>query len=471
MREAMKRSSAAHTNARTACVVCLLLLWPGLGRAETLSRGGAIELALSQNPRVAAARAVESQAEARRSQVQAARLPSITATVGVGPSLKARLVPGSGVESTENAYGDVGLNDLSVGVAGQVEVTQPLYTFGKLDERWRATGHEIQARRAQGEMTRAELAKSVAEIYEGWLTARDAERFFDEAEHWLARTIEDTELAIKSDSQVTEQDLLRLQAGMAALRLGSNQARTGRRQAEAGLVAYLALPTGTPLAPKEDSQELLPSTLPDTLSLIALARERRPELRALSSGSLAYRALADAEAAGNLPDFFAYASVRGAYTAGRDLAQSRYVYDPLGGYFPVLLLGARWQVTGTMASGRADEQRAMASELEHQGRWAAMGLAAEVTKAFEDIQRAKGDVEQAAKGIKVSKEWLVRASADFSIGLGSSKDVADASQAYVQLRVAALDAAYRHNVALAELARATGTLGDSTHKFYPTQKE
>jgi outer membrane protein TolC len=150
MREAMNTGSAALQGAPTTCAALLMLLWSGLGQAETLSRGSAIALALSQNPRVAAARAVESQAAARRSQVEAARLPTITATFGVGPSLKARLVPGSAVESTENAYGDVGLGDLSVVALGQLELIQPIYTFGKLDERWRAAGHEIQARQAQG---------------------------------------------------------------------------------------------------------------------------------------------------------------------------------------------------------------------------------------------------------------------------------------------------------------------------------
>jgi outer membrane protein TolC len=320
--------------------------------------------------------------------------------------------------------------------------------------------------------TKSKRAKPrVAELYEGWLLARDAERFFDETEHWLERTIEDTQLASVSDSELTEQDVLRLQAGMSALRLASSQARTGRRQAEAGLAAYLALPSGAGLTPKEESLELLASALPDAASLVALALERRPELRALSSASLAYHSLAAAEAAGNFPDIFAYASVTGAYTPGRDLVETRYVTDPLYGFHPALLLGARWHVTGTMASGRADEQRAMASELEHQRRWAILGLTAEVTKAFEDVQRAKADAEQAEKGIQIAKEWLVRASADFSIGLGSSADVGDASQAYVQLRVASFDARYRHNVALAELARTTGTLGDSAQGFYPTRKE
>jgi outer membrane protein TolC len=61
----------------------------------------------------------------------------------------------------------------------------------------------------------------------------------------------------------------------------------------------------------------------------------------------------------------------------------------------------------------------------------------------------------------------VRAEADVAVGLGASRDVTDAARAYAELRVAYFDAAYRHNVALAELARATGTLNDPDSSLYP----
>ena len=107
---------------------------------EALSRGGAVARALQQNPQIAAARAVEAQSTARGKQADAAQYPTVNVTLAAGPSLKAQLVPGTGALSTANAYGDVGLSDLSIAVGGQVQVLQPLYTFGKISERQRAAG-------------------------------------------------------------------------------------------------------------------------------------------------------------------------------------------------------------------------------------------------------------------------------------------------------------------------------------------
>jgi outer membrane protein TolC len=444
---------------------------PGTVRADVLSRGGAVARALKQNPQVAAARALEAQAEARRAQVQAARFPTVTVTLGVGPSLEAELVPGSAVQSTENAYGDVGFGDLSIVLGGQLEVLQPLYTFGKIDDRQRASEHEIRARQAQTDVTRAELCASVARIYEGWLFARDALRFFRETEPWLQGTIEDTERGIAANTGVREQDLLRLQVAVGALQLGMNQAVAGENQARAGLVAYLGLAQGAQLEPKEASLELLPNKAQSSMALIALALKGRPELAALSEGSAAYEALADAERAGNLPDFFALAFASGAYTPGRDLVETRYVQDPLNGFYPGLVVGARWQITGPMATRRSEESHARAVELDQTRRWAVSGLPAEVVRAFEDVERARRDAEQAQKALGPAKQWLVRASADFSIGLGDTREVSDAAQGYVQMRLASFDAKYRHNVALAELARATGTFTDPARTFYPAREE
>jgi outer membrane protein TolC len=182
-------------------------------------------------------------------------------------------------------------------------------------------------------------------------------------------------------------------------------------------------------------------------------------------------ALAQAEAAGDWPDFFALAFASAAYTPGRDVADSRYIQDPLNGFYPGLLIGARWQLTWGMASERAAEQRAAAKQLSALEAFARTGIPAEVTQAYEDVQRAKADLSETRRGVDSAKAWLVRAEADASVGFGPTSEITDAARAYVELRVASFDAAYRHNVGLAALARATGTLGDPTWASYPGKDE
>jgi outer membrane protein len=435
--------------------------------ARVLTRSQAIATALAQSPRIASVAAGELVARAHRGQARAARRPSLTALLATGPALRAQLVPGTGAASTENMYGDVGIDDLSIVVGGRFELAQPLYTFGKIAERERAAEHELSARKSETQMARADLALRVAEVYEGLLLARAAEAFFEEMQHWVTRTLDDARQEARAGGNSTEQDVARFEAALAGVRLGLNQAGAGKRQAEAGLRAYLALPSGQLPPIGADGPEPLAIEPGDAQTLVALALAHRPELRALREGGAAYQALARAEAAGDYPDFFALAFASAAYTPGRDIPSSRYVQDPFNGFYPGVLVGARWQLTWGMASERAAEQHARAKQLSALEAFARTGIPAEVVQAYEDVQRAKADWTEARQGVASSKAWLVRAEADAAVGLGPTSELTDAARAYVELRVASFDAAYRHNVALAALARATGTLGEPSSRLYP----
>jgi outer membrane protein TolC len=447
--------------------LALAMLAAPRGEARTLDRRAAVRAALAQNPRIAAARAEEAVLAAQRRQVDAARWPIVTLDAGVGPSLQATLVPGTAAQSVEQQYGNLKLSDLSAAFVGNLSVIQPLYTFGKIATRQEAATHGLRAREAQTRMQRSDVAFEVARIYEGYLLARDADRFLTETIHWLESTLEATQDRLtQGAANVTERDVLRLQAAMGLAWMGLNQTRAGEAQATAGLAAYLGLPTAESISTAEEELVPVGRVSQDFASVAALALRRRPELTALREGEMALDALARGEAAGFFPDLFAMAFVSGAYTPGRDWLDTRYVIDPLNHFVPGLLVGLRWQFQGGMAAARAQEQRARAEVLRHTGEWAGAGIPAEVRRAYEDVQRAVKDIERGTEAVSKAKRWMVQASADYSIGFLDVREVSDAVEAYVTLRTGLMKARFEHNVAMAALSKAAGTLDDDDDPFY-----
>jgi outer membrane protein TolC len=438
---------------------------PALGRK--LDRRGAIRAALAENPQIAAARAEEEAVRAQGRQVDAARGPLVTFAGGIGPSMVATLVPGTAVESRQDQYRNLRLGDLSAVFVGELAAIQPLYTFGKIALRGEAAAHGLRARQAQTRMQSADVALEVAQIYEGFLFARDAERFFDEMAHWLDSTLQGTEQKLAQNvGKVTERDVLRLQAAMGLAELGLNQARAGEAQARAGLAAYLGVPLGEEISFAEDELAPVGRLPPDFSALVALAGDNRPELAALREGERALGALARAEAAGRLPDFFLLGFVSAAYTPGRDWLETRFVVDPLNHFVPGALLGLRWEWQGCMACARAAEQQARADVLRHMGAWAGAGIPAEVRKAYEDVARADKDIAKGGEAAGKAKRWMVEAAADYDIGFLDIRELADAVEAYVTLRTAVIKARYDHNVGMAALSKATGTLDGDSHLLY-----
>jgi outer membrane protein TolC len=446
----------------TAVLAWACVTGPG-ARGKTLDRRGAVAAALAQNPQIAAARAEEAVLEAERAQVRAAHLPAITLDAGIGPSDKATLIPGTDM-SVEQQYHGV-FNTLSAVFIGNVSVIQPLYTFGKIALRGEAAQAGLRARQAQTRMKKADVAFAVAQLYEGFLYARDAERFFHEMDHWLEATLEQTENMVeKHMGNANERDILRIQAALGLAAMGLNAARAGQAEARAGLAAYLGL--GEAFDVVEDEQ-LPVGHLPDDVADVArLAHDNRPELFALREGEKALLALGRAERAGYFPDLFVLGFINAAYTPGRDVVENRYIIDPVNHFVPGALLGLRWQLQGGMSGARAAEQRAHADALARLGEWAGAGIPAEVRKAYEDVRRGDLDIEQGTAATKKAKRWMVEASADYDVGLLDVRELSDAVQSYVALRSAVLKARFDRNVAMADLSRATGMLDGDAKVFY-----
>lgn len=459
----MTRSRVTLPNTWVLQIACLAVVsLPTAGHAEPLTRARALQLAMDNNPQVAAARAREAGALARAEQVDAARYPELSVIVGVGPSLKAKLVDGTAAQSTESMY-SLGFDDVSVVVGTQLEVLQPLYTFGKIGRRDDATQHDRRARAAQTNMTRAEIALETARLYEGLLLARELRLFAEDIDAQLGHGIESTQHRFEDgEVDVSEADVLQLQSARSIARLQLHHAQAAERQAGAGLRAYLGIAQDAPLELAETQLAALGGAVGELAAHQREAIANRPELRALREGASAKRALADAEEAGGLPDLFAQGLLSARYTPGRDVVESRYVIDPQQQLVPALLLGMRWQWQAGRADARASEQRAEAAQLEGTRDWALTAIPAEVRRSFEDALRARLDIEEAVQAVALSKRWVVLVTADHTVGLADSQRVVDALEAYARLRVSHLDAIYRYNVAMAELSAATGTLDSQT---------
>jgi outer membrane protein TolC len=431
----------------------------GAAQARKLDRRIVIQRALQQNPQVAAANAEVEAVRAQRRQVTAAHMPMIALDGGVGPSLKATLIPGSEITSVQQQYHGFKSSDLSVAFLGNLSVIQPLFTFGKIALRGEAADHGIRAREAQMRMTRADVAFEAARLYEGLLYARDAHRFFQEMKDWLQKELDTTQdMLERKVKNTSDRDILRIQAALGLADVGIHEAEAGEGEARSGLIAYLGFSQNDTLELADEELGPVGRMPGDYDLLVNMARGHRPEYTALYEGERALDALARAEKAGLWPNLFAMGFVNAVYTPGRDWIETRFVIDPLNHFAPGLLLGLRWELQGSMPLARAAEQRAHADVILHMGEWATEGIPAEVRKWHEDAKRAWKDIETATASSKIAKQWMVTASADYGIGLLDIRELSDAVTSYVTLRTTLFRARFDHNVAMAGLSRAIGNL-------------
>lgn len=452
------------------------LLSAALGQAATsttvlvLSRADVVERVANQNPQVVSARAEVYRRQAQARQVRAARFPTLSVFLAAATGEKANLVDGTAVASERSAY-DFKMSDLTVTLAAQGTIVQPLYTFGKIDDRAEAAAHAGRAAQAQVRMTRESVAFEAAKLYEAHLYAKAMLLFVEDLESIAQSSLEDTEDMLADGSpDVSQNDLLRVKAALSFAKVQHQHAAAGVRQSEAGLRAYLGLRPEQPFKLADEHMTPL-STEPGSLEqLVQLAHDKRPEFEALREAVMAFDKLASAERAAFYPNIALAGYLSAAYTPGRDWITSRYVFDRMGHVLPVAAVVAQWELNWDMPEARAKEVEADRIKYAGQLEWAKQGIPALVTKAYEDVRRARGDLAELKQGVPDTRQWMVRASADYEMGLGGSREITDAAQFYVLLKSSQLDAVYRLNVALAELAQATGTLVGQGGSLYPGDK-
>lgn len=424
----------------------------------------------AENPQVESTYAEVLRARAQQGRVDAAKYPSIVANMLIFTSLAAENSnrDENGVGSRTGAYRDFNIDQVRPGFRGDITGILPLYTFGKIGFREKAALAAERAGLAQTELTKASVIFDAIDIYESYLLARAIYVFLQDVKGIGQRSIESTQARLEvADPDTRRGDLLRLQTSLKLAQTIENQVVAGMKQAKEGLRSYLSIPEGAEIEIADAVLEPISSDPSELEDMIGLARENRPEFQALRSGINAYTSLARAERADYYPDFFLGGYVSGAYTPDRDWLESRYVLDPFGHFFGGGGVGLRWTLDWTGASYRAEEVMADVYKLEGLMRWAEQGIPAEVNLVFQEVQRARADIKAFEEGLPAAREWLLRSTTDFSTGLGPSYEVTDAVTSFVLLNSGRIEAVYRLNRSLAELAKVTGTLVDGQSPLYP----
>ena len=118
--------------------------------------------------------------------------------------------------------------------------------------------------------------------------------------------------------------------------------------------------------------------------------------------------------------------------------------------------------TWHLFDGFATKGRMQATHARHEAAMQALeaarrSVASEVRSAFLDLQQSDNVLESETKNVQTADESLEITKSNLAAGLGTQLDILQAAADVTRTRTTRLSAIYLHNVALARLARATGS--------------
>jgi outer membrane protein TolC len=419
----------------------------------------ALALVASRSDEMAIKRSELAAAEADLALAKAARwIPDANATFTFGPSPQAtaRDNPTAGGAPIALAGSNRGLG--GVGVFGRVDINviQPLYTFGRLDAARDAATAGVQARRLTAEDTASQLDLRVRKLFWGEALARRGLDILGEVEKALAevdKTVQD--LLQKKDPSVSIQDRYRIEVFRGQLLGRQAEARKGLEQAHIGLAATLgANPEQVKVRPTALPME--EGDLPDATAFRDEAVRRRPDLAALDQAILAKQAEVRAQEAAYKPQFFILGNFSYGRADNRDIVTYPWAYDPINVFSFGAILGIRQDLAFPVLINKAEKSRAELATLEDQRRGLARLVNTQVDNAVADLKAARDRLLAARASRDAGRSLFRSASLDFAVGLVEAKDLLSAYREYIENQAGLAYAAYDLAVARAQLVQTRG---------------
>jgi outer membrane protein len=428
---------------------------PGERKKLVVSVDEAVRRGLELSAELKEARAGIDLSRSKQAQAEAAKWAQLEANIFGGPSPESDLRSSSGIIDSKSTASNPVIN--GVFARAQIALIQPLYTFGKISAFREAAARGVEVSTAAVDQKASEIALQIKQFYYGYLLAKELREFVDGIRDELKKALEKAERQVEAGSPAaTLTDVFKLRAFLAQVDKNVDEAQEGFKLAQRALRTTLRVEEDVEF---EAADEML---TPVTLDLrkveeyLRQAKELRPEFAQLKAGIKAREALVEAAVADLYPTLYAAAIADVAESSNRDLSNVPIITDPLQHYQAGIVLGLRWHFDFGITRGKIDEARAEYAQLLHKQDFAEHGIPLQVRKAYLELEKAQQDIETTQRGYRDARRWLVTAVANFDLGVGDAKELADALETYARLRADNFRAIFNQRMALANLAFATG---------------
>jgi outer membrane protein TolC len=386
-------------------------------------------------------------ARAQVDRAKAAMWPRGTTTLLAAPIFEER---GNAVAITRN------LNNWGPYLGSSTQLIQPLFTFGQIGGYRKAAEHQVLATQELAKMKQNEVVFNVKDFYYVYLMASDLEKLVDKLTEFLGEAVVEAEKSGSKGkkSAVKPHDLNRLKIAQDDLLQKRLYAKQGKQTAQKAVLWMTGNAFDSVEARELTAQEYEKKTLEEYL---LLAKNHRPEFKALAAGQVARNALADAKEAQSYPTLFVGAFADFNWSPVRDAQPSFYAQDPFNRINGGAALGLRLDLEFARHAAEAAEERAQAMKLKATEKYAVPGIEVEVSRAFWELEQAREGLEIAAHRRKVGRKWFVGSAMGWSIGVTPPKDLMEALEGDGISRQNYIQTLYQFNSAQAKLSKAVGT--------------
>lgn len=424
-----------------------LLVGSVASAAQRLTLEQCLERALTASPDITEAQAGIRIAESQLAQAKAGRLPQATFTSINGVINGAK---GDAVTGRTN-------NDLGPFSRGELEVVQPLYTFGRLSAEILAASHGVEAKRAATQSARDTTIATVKELYYNLLLSRQLKTLLDEVRDNFTKALDTAQKRLEaSQGTITQQDLLKLRIGLASVTREVYTLERAIAVTRGALLRQLGIPLEADVDIADERLEPVALQLQPLGRYLEQAGVHRADIAQLEAGLAARQARVEAARGAYYPAVFLAGGLRYATAPNRDNQDSPFAKDEFNFFHGGAAVGLRWQLDFWMTQAKVEERLAELSQVEAQKHNATSGIALDMQRRYLEVQETQQKMAAVQDARKAVRALLATTLANFELGLGEGKEVFENLGLYARVVSEYYTTVRDVNIAAAQLTRATG---------------
>ena len=371
---------------------------------------------------------------------------------GVAPRTRGEFTEFGVLVSPDTA---TGLGDLTWFTQVDLDIVQPLYTFGKISSQIDAARFQVQASQAELTKTQSEILMQARKLYWGVVLSNELARVVRSVNERIVEAEDRLDERFEEGS-ATQNDMFKFRIFQYEVASQSREVEAGRTKARAGLRAVLRIPEDTPFRVEAEALEPVEVTLDSLSTYIAAGVSSRPEVNQLEAGINARRSLVRAAESASKPTLFLAGQVKFNTAPGRFDPRNPFVNNPTNFFRPGIVLGVDWDLNFFQNNDKTALQRYETAKLEAQEQPLRLMIEQQVREAYLDAVRARADVQDGRRALRASENLLRAELQTFDIGLGGIEDVIDAFKANVGMTLEQFQNIATLNSRIAELSLRVG---------------
>jgi len=347
--------------------------------------------------------------------------------------------------------------DLAIFTRAEVDAVQPIFTWGALNNAMNAAESAAEAARERFESQKADIEIRLFELYHSYILTLEVNRLLEEAREQISKVDRQIEERRESgDADIDESDVFKFKIFKSEFDIRQEEIRQNSEFIRRIWDYVLQADKNEVYEPQERFLDPVKNPIEELDFYRVRALETRPEMKAIDAGIDAAEYGLKARRAQSYPSLFLGLTGSVAHTPNRPRQSNPFIINNTNFARGTFGVGLRQNLNFLSVNADISKSKIQHKQAKYLKEAAADGIVLEINERYKDASISKVKIDKTDEALVTGKKWLRQEQLDYDFGLGEIKDLLDALQKELELRVQLKRRIFEFNKDMAELYRASG---------------